>query len=102
MWESILTTRELAPDLGPGPTDGSTDSRRHTECTNCRSHGVTGTTATTEGLCGHCSRFQSDNKCLPDQRIVRAWDRGSKSIPNGWVMECKAAAKVKPGRSRAS
>ena len=40
--------------------------------------------------------------CLPDQRIVRAWDRGSKSIPNGWVMECKAGAKVKPGRSRAS
>ena len=29
MWESILTTRELAPDLGPGPTDGSTDSRQH-------------------------------------------------------------------------
>lgn len=77
-------------------------SRRHTECTNCRSHGITGTTATTEGLCGHCSRFQSDNKCLPDQRIVRAWDRGSKSIPNGWVMECKAGAKIKPGRSRAS
>ena len=77
-------------------------SRRHTECTNCRSHGITGTTATAVELCAMCARFQSDNKCLPDQRIVRAWDRGSKSIPNGWVMECKAAAKVKPGRSRAS
>ena len=77
-------------------------SRRHSECTNCKGHGITGTTAQSDDLCAKCSRFQSDNKCLPDQRIVRAWDRGAKSIPNGWVMECKAGAKIKPGRSRAS
>lgn len=72
------------------------------ECGNCKGHGITGTLATRDGLCDRCARFQSDNKCLPDQRIVRAWDRGSKSIPNGWVIEAKAASKVKPGRSRAS
>lgn len=77
-------------------------TRTHAECSNCVTHGITGTTATVDGMCGHCSRFQSDHKCLPDQRICRAWDRGAKSIPNGWVMEAQAASRVKPGRSRAS
>lgn len=72
------------------------------ECSNCSSHGITGTIAGALGLCANCRRFQSDEKCLPDQRICRAWDRGSKCIPNGWKLEAKAAAKVKPGRSRAS
>ena len=94
IWQSARGERRTTATQAPG--------ERPKECTCCAGHGITGTLAVTEGLCANCSRFQSDEKCLPDQRICRAWDRGARSIPNGWKIEAKAKARVKPGRSRAS
>ncbi len=96
IWDTSRGAERTTTDRQPG--------RQPDPCTNCAGHGITGTLATSTGLCTNCQRFQSDEKCLPDQRICRAWDRGSKSIPNGWKIEAKAAfhAQVKSRRGRAS
>lgn len=72
-------------------------------CTNCTRYGINAD-APAGGLCAPCARFRSENKCLPRALACREQDRkGLKArYTAAMIEEAKAAAKVKPGRSKAS
>lgn len=72
-------------------------------CTNCIRYSINAD-APAGGLCAPCARFRSENKCLPRALACREQDRkGLKArYTAAMIEEAKAAAKVKPGRSKAS